>query len=62
MNRRVAFFLAILLAARGEALDRLRAKFPTAALATLAIPEAAWSELGAGDAELTAYVLPRELG
>jgi len=54
--------LALLLAAGGVELDRLRAKYPTAALASLAIKRASWSELGPGDAELVGYVVPRELG
>jgi phosphohistidine phosphatase len=53
--------LALLLAAGGEELDRLRVKYPTAALASLAILRASWSGLGPGDAELVAYVVPREL-
>lgn len=56
--------LAFVLAGGGDAdaLRRLREGFPTGALATLAIPQAGWEELGDGDAELTAYVVPRELG
>ena len=46
----------------GAALQRLREGFPTGALATLAIAHAGWAELGDGDAELAAYVVPRELG
>jgi phosphohistidine phosphatase len=53
--------LALLLAGRGARLDRLREKFPTAALATLAA-EDGWAELKAGVAELVDYVVPRELG
>ena len=53
--------LAIGLAARGAELGRLRTKFPTAALATLDIPNAEWRRLGTGDAELAAYVRPRDL-
>jgi phosphohistidine phosphatase len=53
--------LALALASTGEELERLRAKFPTAALATLAVPRATWSGLAAGDAELAAYVVPRQL-
>ena len=51
--------LALLLAARGDELERLEAKFPTAALATLSLER--WSSLGAGDAELGAYVVPKQL-
>jgi phosphohistidine phosphatase len=53
--------LALLLAAGGDELDRLREKYPTAALASLAFPHASWSGLGPGDAELVVYVVPRDL-
>jgi phosphohistidine phosphatase len=46
----------------GEALARLRAKMPTAALATLAAPVTRWRDLRPGGAELVAFVVPRELG
>lgn len=56
--------LALALAEGGDpgALVRLRAKMPTAALATLAAPVARWRDLGPGGAELVAFVVPRELG
>jgi phosphohistidine phosphatase len=54
--------LALTLAGGGADLERLRDKFPTAALATLAFDGAAWHELAPGDAELTGYVTPAELG
>lgn len=53
--------LALALASTGAELERLHAKFPTAALATLVVPGGSWSGLAAGDAELAAYVVPREL-
>jgi phosphohistidine phosphatase len=53
--------LALLLVSAGPDLERLEAKFPTAALATLTIPRATWRSLSEADAELTAYVVPREL-
>jgi phosphohistidine phosphatase len=54
--------LALDLASRGADLQRLEAKLPTAALATLAVADdAGWSRLAPGDAELTAYVVPRQL-
>jgi phosphohistidine phosphatase len=53
--------LALLLAAAGDDLERIEAKFPTAALATLSIATATWERLAPGDAELTAYVVPKEL-
>jgi phosphohistidine phosphatase len=53
--------LALALAAGGAALPDLAAKFPTGALATLRIGQAAWAELADGDAELTALAAPRRL-
>jgi phosphohistidine phosphatase len=55
--------LAVALAGAGDAetLARLRAKMPTAALATLAAPVARWRDLRPGGAELVAFVVPREL-
>jgi phosphohistidine phosphatase len=53
--------LALALASSGDRLSELEAKFPTAALATLEVPTAAWRELAAGDAVLAAFVVPREL-
>ena len=48
------------LARPGPELDRLREKFPTAALATLQF-EGSWPELRADSAELVSFVKPREL-
>jgi phosphohistidine phosphatase len=53
--------LALLLAARGERLEDVAEKFPTGALAEIAFPDAAWSDLGEGAGELTRFVTPREL-
>jgi phosphohistidine phosphatase len=53
--------LALLLAASGDELERLRTKFPTAALATLAFDEG-WDRLARSAAALTAYVVPKQLG
>jgi phosphohistidine phosphatase len=55
--------LAVMLARSGEAgaLDRLRDKFPTCALATLEVPTAGWHELGSGSARLVALVTPKDL-
>jgi phosphohistidine phosphatase len=52
--------LAVDLASAGDELERLAAKFPTAALATLAL-EAPWSRVAAGDATLVDYVVPKQL-
>ena len=52
--------LAMLLAAKDEALPRLREKFPTGALAAVAT-ERSWRELGPGSARLVEFVVPRDL-
>ena len=44
-----------------DALNRLRTKFPTAAIAILEF-SGPWSRLGEGHARLTRFVTPRELG
>jgi len=51
--------LPLALAAGGAERERLECKFPTAALATLALE--CWSSLSPGDAELAAYVVPKQL-
>lgn len=52
--------LALELAGDGERLARLRAKFPTAAMATLMFA-GEWADLRPGCAELIDYVKPKEL-
>jgi phosphohistidine phosphatase len=54
--------LALLLASNGAELKRLEAKFPTAALATLALANTTWRRLSQSDAVLAAYVVPKQLG
>jgi phosphohistidine phosphatase len=54
--------LALLLASDGADFKRLEGKFPTAALATLALGNTTWRRLSEGDAALAAYVLPKQLG
>jgi phosphohistidine phosphatase len=54
--------LALVLASTGAKLDRLKAKLPTAALATLTLPRTTWRQLSRGDAVLDAYVIPKQLG
>jgi phosphohistidine phosphatase len=54
--------LALALASAGTELERLEAKFPTAALATLTLPKATWGRLSQADAVLAAYVVPKQLG
>jgi phosphohistidine phosphatase len=52
--------LVLTLAGTGPDLPRVRTKFPTAALATLAF-EGAWEDLRTASAELVDYVVPRDL-
>jgi phosphohistidine phosphatase len=52
--------LALTLAGSGAELERMAPKFPTGALATLEF-DGHWRELGPGDAELAAFVRPRDL-
>ena len=56
--------LARALAGDGEPnlLARLLEKFPTAALATLRLGEFPWQDLAPGQAELLAFVRPRDVG
>jgi phosphohistidine phosphatase len=53
--------LALALASAGGELERLAAKFPTAALATITLAETTWRQLAEGDAVLAAYVVPKQL-
>ena len=53
--------LALVLASGGAELERLEAKFPTAALATLILANAPWRQLSEGDAVLAEYVVPKQL-
>jgi len=53
--------LALVLASRGAHLPQLDEKFPTGALATLAVPSDRWTALVPGVAELVDYVVPRQL-
>jgi phosphohistidine phosphatase len=52
--------LALLLARRGAKVRELEAKFPTGALATLAV-KTGWAELDRGTAELVEFIRPRDL-
>jgi phosphohistidine phosphatase len=52
--------LAVTLASAGDQLERLEAKFPTAALATLSLAKT-WGQLAPGDATLEAFVVPKQL-
>jgi len=55
--------LAITLAGQGpgEALQRLREKYPTGSLATLALHQGSWTALAPRTCELLAFVRPRDL-
>ena len=50
--------LAVFLVGGGADRDQLRAKFPTAGLATIEVP-GGWAKLGPGKAKLVAYRVPR---
>ncbi len=52
---------AVLLAGEGELRERVRAHFPTGALATLALRRGAWADLQPAGARLVSYVAPRGL-
>ena len=52
--------LAIALAGSGEGLERMRAKFPTGALAVLAF-DGPWRDVSPGEARLEAFVTPKDL-
>ena len=53
--------LTLRLAAAGPRRDDVAAKFPTCALATLAVPNAEWHDLGAEESELIDFVAPKRL-
>ena len=53
--------LALALVSSGDELGCLETKFPTAALATLAVATT-WSRLTPADTMLAAYVVPKQLG
>ena len=52
--------LAIALAGSGEGLERMRAKFPTGALAVLEF-DGPWPRLARGGARLASFVTPKDL-
>ena len=54
--------LAVQLARESARRRQVRQDFPTAALATLSLGPGGWAALDRGGAELTSYVVPRELG
>lgn len=53
--------LALWLSAEGELRERLGAKFPTAALAEIDVPDAPWTSLSEGVGTLTRFVVPKDL-
>jgi len=53
--------LAGWLSADGELRRRLETKFPTAALATIDLPDTPWSSLSDGIGTLTRFVVPKDL-
>jgi phosphohistidine phosphatase len=50
------------MAAPGPLLDRVMAKFPTGALATLALGDRTWGSVHQAGAELVGFTVPRDLG
>jgi phosphohistidine phosphatase len=53
--------LARSLAARGEGLDQLARKYPTGALAEIALAAGSWRDVAEGSGELMRFVRPRDL-
>jgi len=53
--------LAVRLAASGPRLEDLTTKFPTGALATLALGSQTWPNVQQGDASLVDFTVPRQL-
>ncbi len=53
--------VAVRLAASGPCLDELTRKFPTGALATLALGSQTWASVHQGDAVLVDFAVPRQL-
>jgi phosphohistidine phosphatase len=49
------------LSAGGKLRARLEVKFPTAALATIDLPDAPWTSLGEGAGTITRFVVPKDL-
>lgn len=54
--------LAVRVADRGDRLDDLSRKYPTAGLAEIAFPSGSWDALADRPGELSRFVVPRELG
>ena len=54
--------LAMRVADRGDRLDDLSRKYPTAGLAEIALPSGSWDALVDRSGELTRFVMPRALG
>src|SRR4051812_37263736 len=53
--------LALRLAPRGTARDRVASKLPTGALVTIALPDEPWADLDDGTGRIEALVTPRDL-
>ena len=49
------------LSAESELRTRLQAKFPTAALATIELPDTPWASIREGTGTLTGFVVPKDL-
>ena len=53
--------LVLMMAGRGDAIERVRAKYPTGALATIDFAVEAWSAAAPGTGRLARLVTPRDL-
>ena len=53
--------LALLLTGAGDLRDRMAAKFPTAALAEIALPVTRWRDVAEGEGKLERFIRPRDL-
>jgi phosphohistidine phosphatase len=53
--------LALLLTQSGDLRDLLAEKFPTGALAEIALPISSWTDVGEGQGKLTRFIRPRDL-
>jgi phosphohistidine phosphatase len=53
--------LALMLGAAGQSRDRIREKYPTGALAEIALPVEHWSDVGEDQGDVARFIRPRDL-
>ena len=53
--------LAVRIADRGDRLNALREKYPTAGLAEIALPAGSWATIADRPGELVRFVVPRDI-